>query len=386
MSETPTIGEERIERLELTVPEQGPWVADCQMEGDPVLSGEQTIMLGSTRLVGTVVMTGIFGGRTTLQIQAGGAGWSRICTAKSYQLDQGVRALLVWQDLLRDVGEKAGQFVPGKERLGLAFARNTAQGSAILESIIGGAQWWVGYDGLTHVGSRAAQSPTNYEVLAYDPSDLTVEIALDDLSELRVGSILTERLPSPVTVKSYRLTVSHEGIRATCQGAQDLPALLRAIVRHEIGLSVSTFRKYRVLGMTSDGRVNLQIVQKATGFPDLGSVTMWPGVAGAHCELKTGCEVVVAWVDGDRTQPIIVGFVGIGGASFAPTRVTFNSPVDFKGAIDISGAVTASGSVTAGGEVAANATLPATKVTLSKHTHTTSTGITTPPIVPEGGP
>src|SRR4051812_21503474 len=134
---TPQIGDERIERLDLTVSDKGPWIADCKMERDPVLQGQQTITVGPTELVGTVVSTGVFGGRTTCQIVAGKAAWSKLCTPKNYQLDQGVRTVLLWEDLLRDIGEQAGSFVPTAERIGLSFVRNTVQASTVLESFIG---------------------------------------------------------------------------------------------------------------------------------------------------------------------------------------------------------------------------------------------------------
>jgi hypothetical protein len=365
---TPQIGDERIERLELTVSDKGPWIADCKMERDPVLSGQQTITVGPTQLVGTVVSTGVFGGRTTCQIVAGKASWAKVCSVKNYQLDQGVRTVLLWEDLLRDIGEQAGSFVPTAERIGLSFVRNAVQASTVLESFIGSAKWWVEYDGLTYVGQRPSSTPKSIEVLAYDPSEQTVEVALDDLQELRVGSVLSERLPAPVSVMSYRLTISSEGIRATCQALQDMPALLRSIIKHEIDRSVAPLRKYRVVGMTGDGRVDLQIVKGATGFPDLGKVSMWPGVSGAHAELAKGCEVIVGFVDADRSQPVILGFAGKGGAGHAPVKLTFSSPVDIKGAL------------TADGEITAKNALATTKVTLTGHKHPSGTGPTGVPI------
>lgn len=350
---TPLIGEERCERLELTVGDKGPWVADVWMERDPVLSGQQTIKVGPTSLVGTVVRSGLFAGRTIAQIVGGKAKWTKVCTPKNYHLDQGVRTVLLWEDILRETTEGAGVFVPATERIGLSFVRNAVAASTVLESFIGSAKWWVAYDGLTYVGQQPSTTPRNYEVLGYDPGQQTVEIALDDLSELRVGSVLTERLPAPVTVQSFKITISALGIRARCQAVADAPALLRKMIQHEIERLVPQFRRFRVTGMTSDGRVNLQVAQKATGFPDLGNVTMWPGVAGAHCELTPGTEVVVTFIDGDRSQPIIAGFVGKGGAGFAPVKLTFYSDVDFKGA------------VTADGEITAKALSPATSVTVS---------------------
>lgn len=73
-------------------------------------------------------------------------------------------------------------------------------------------------------------------------------------------------------------------------------------------------RRYRVVGMKPAvesaklTRVELQIVQKATGFPDMLMIEQWSGAAGASAELAPGSMVLVQFIDGDREQPIVTHY------------------------------------------------------------------------------
>lgn len=323
--DTPTINGARVERMTLTVSDRGPWVVDAWMELDPTLTGPVVIQHGTQTLLGTVVEAGQHAARTTAKIVGGGAQWSKVLAAKDYHSDVGVRAALVFADLCRETGERAGTFVPTSERIGLDLARNAVAASTILEAIIGGARWWVAYDGTTNVGPIKSSAPKRYEVLAYEPLNGTVELALDGLDELRVGSTLTERLASPVSVQSYVITIASAGIRALCQTTADVPALMRSIIRHEIDAMAPQPRKYRVHAMLPDGRVELRVATQTIGYPDLSPIRMWPGVSGAHAELATGCEVIVQFVDGNRSQPIITHFAGKGVGGFRPASIAFDS-------------------------------------------------------------
>jgi hypothetical protein len=321
---TPTIDGNRCERLTLTVSDKGAWVADVWLESDPKLQGTITIKVGTTSLVGTIVQQGQDTARTSLKIVAGAGAWGKVLPPKNYHLDVDVRAALVFADLCRETREKLGTFLPAAERLGKDYVRNGVAASTILESVIGAAKWWVDYSGLTHVGQIQSSSPKHCEVLGYDPIRGQLELALDDLNELRVGSTFSDRLVQPVSVQSYQITIGAAGIRALCETVADVPALLRSIIQHEIGASVTQLRKYRVIAMLPDGRVELMVANRSSGYPNLAPLRMWPGVGGAHVELTPGCEVIVQFVDGDRTQPIITHFVGKDGGGFRPVSIAFD--------------------------------------------------------------
>jgi hypothetical protein len=85
-------------------------------------------------------------------------------------------------------------------------------------------------------------------------------------------------------------------------------------------------RKFRVVTMRpADGRVNLQAVNKALGFPDILPVRVSPGMAGLSAILKPGAIVVVQFVDGEPTQPIITHFAAEDEQGFLPIELCIDA-------------------------------------------------------------
>jgi hypothetical protein len=46
---------------------------------------------------------------------------------------------------------------------------------------------------------------------------------------------------------------------------------------------------------------------------------MWPGLAGAHSSLALGAQVLVQFIGGNPTEPIVTHFAGKDGAGWIPT-------------------------------------------------------------------
>jgi len=82
---------------------------------------------------------------------------------------------------------------------------------------------------------------------------------------------------------------------------------MRSVDAERFGL-----RKYRVVSMHTDGRVNLQIVTPSGMLPSCVRVRQAPGCPGAHGQLAEGSEVLVSFVDGDTGDPVVVNFAGRG--------------------------------------------------------------------------
>jgi hypothetical protein len=317
--------------VRLNVPNVGPWYADCELVDAPELTGHVTLQLGARSLVGTVSST--HEGTHTLhrrcRVVAGAGGWGSATAVKHYHNDAGVRARVVADDAARSVGETLGDFTPRADRMGTDYVRQAVPASVALEAAAGGAPWWVDYAGVTQVGPRpaAAVAATVYEVLAYDPITRCVTLAVDDLGAVAIGSILSERLDAPQTVRDLEATVTEEGVRivAWCGGAESalgrLAGLLRTIGERTAGHKLFGKYRYRVVRMSVD-RVDLQAVRRGAGLPDLSPVAMRPGIAGAHAELAGGAEVLVEFLEGDRTMPVISGFGGKGDPGFVPERLT----------------------------------------------------------------
>jgi hypothetical protein len=329
-----SINGQRLRTLRLVVGNRGPWFAECEFEDAPDVSGKITIKVGMQELIGTVVpqQAGTFAEQRKFRVVAGGAGWGSMLAAKAYHNDAGVKAQLVAADAARDAGETLGTFIPAAERLGIDFVRHAALASSTLEkTICDEVTWWVDYAGITQAGLRAEASVdvATYELLAFDPRTRLATLAVDETLAVGIGSILTERLDGPQTVRDLELRLEDGQLRMTawCGGsaaeAGRLSGLLQAIARRATdGLLLGKYR-YRVVRMAADGRVELQAVRRAAGLPDLQPISMWPGVAGAHAELAPSAEVLVEFIEGDRTQPIITHFAGKDGNGFVPISLSF---------------------------------------------------------------
>lgn len=324
----------RVTALRLTVSNAGAWVADLDFEGDPEVEGRVEATIGDTfTLSGTIVArsSGSYGLRRRARIVAGASGWTTDVTPKAYHNDAGVKAQLIAEDAAREVGEEIGSFVPALERVGRDYARQLGVASRVLEDAAGGVPWWVDFDGVTHVGLRPA-SPLDakaYTVLAYDPRDRIATLHMDDPSLMQIGSIIAA--DGDQIVRSYEVRVTAEEVRvlAWCAGSGTgtgyLAGLLKSIVERTTDHALHGHYRYRVVRMAGD-RVELQAVRKLAGLPDLLPISMMPGVAGAHALLTPASEVLVAFVEGDRAQPVIVAFSGKDGPGFAPAQLFLGGP------------------------------------------------------------
>jgi hypothetical protein len=326
-----TIDGKTLVGVHFVVGSNGPWYAEVEFEVHPDISGASVMRLGSLELKGTLTVesSGTFGLQRKARFVAGANGWSVEASAKNYHNDAGVKARTVVEDVAREVGESIGSFVPVSERVGSDYVREVGPASRVLEDVIGSTNWWVGYDGKTNVGPRSASTPlvTDYEVLAYDPVARLITLAVDDLTKVGVGSIISERLDSPQTIREFRVKITATEIRmhAWCGGDDSsngrLSSLVKSLVSRSQDSNLFGAYRYRVSQMSGQ-RVILQAVRKAAGLPDLGPTSMWPGIAGVHAQLALGAEVLVQFVEGDRTMPVITHFAGADGKGFVPTSLT----------------------------------------------------------------
>lgn len=333
MTETyAAVNGQRLTDLRITVGNVGPWYADCDFEAAPDISGRVTITVGDNLTLSGTVDThssGTYMLRRRVRIVGGAGGWGASVGAKSYQNDAGIKGRLVAEDAARAVGEKIGTFIPAEERVGRAYVREVGAASRALEDTLGGVAWWVDYAGVTHAGPRPATplDASLYEVLAYDPRDRIVTLGVDDPGAIKIGSILTERLDAPVTVRALELRVSAAELRvlAFVGGTETshgpLASLMRSIARKSVDDRLWGKYRYRVVRMALE-RVELQAVRKLVGLPDLLPVSVWPGVAGVVAKLAPSAEVLVEFLEGDRAQPIVTHFAGVDGEGFVPVSLT----------------------------------------------------------------
>lgn len=327
------LGEADIELAELHVPASGVWFADCTLVNAEAPTGRQTLVIGDQSFVGTVddSHSGEFGAKTVVRLIGGANGWSQVLPGRDYPNDAGVKAKLVAADAARECGERLGDFAPAQERLGVHYVREEGPASRTIEDAARGAAWWVGFDGITRVGTRATSKAGKHTLLSWNPKTLFAELVCDSLSALPIGATIpaSEVLPEPVTIQSLEIRVTAESVRvhAWCgeQPGTSLIETLKALIARVLDRKLLGTYHYRVIRMSGD-RCDLQPVKASSGMPKLVTVSMWPGVSGIHCRLTRGTEVAVQFLDGDRTRPIVNAFVGRGGPGDVPEGIEIGGP------------------------------------------------------------
>ena len=330
----------------IVVPNVGPWYATLSFQGAPDVSGRVTLTVGSLELRGVIDVRndGVFGEQRRSRIVGGAGGWGTLLPALAYHNDAGVRSLTVAQDAARLAGEELGSFDPEASAIGNDYVRQAGLASRVLEDVIGAVPWHVGFDGRTNVGEREVVDvdAEAYEVLDVEPRVGLATLALDDVSAVGIGSRLTRApLVGPVVVTELEIRVEVGSLRATAwygavgAGATALEAsrslsargriaqAMRAIARRALDGTLFGRYRYRVVQMSGD-RVELQAVRAGAGLPDILPITQQPGIAGSFAKLVGGAVVLVEFIEGDRTMPVITGFAPKGEPGHAPDELTFD--------------------------------------------------------------
>lgn len=365
-------------RVTWHVPQRGAWYALCDTQVDPKLKGRVTLKLDTLTLSGTVVPTqaGDSGDERRLTIAAGAGGWGATIRPVAYHNDAGVRVRLVAEDLARAVGETLGTFQPESEFIGSVdyVIGGPRVASLLLEDVIGDVLWWVDNAGVTQVAAnhalaipasvmleaqrereRAADRAfeaggelvEDVQVLDYDPRAKIASLSVVDLSVLRIGlKLVSGLLPAPQFITEYEVQADAAGYRvlAWCGGdrrsAGRLSELWHRVTARILPTPLFGLYRYRVIRMAGT-RVDLQSVSKAAGVPDLATITQWPGAPGIiTAKLSAGALVLVQFIEGDRSMPIVTHYTGPNDA-MVPVELTLAAAggVTVQGDLHVTGVV-----------------------------------------------
>jgi hypothetical protein len=302
------------------------------MELAPAITGLVTLRIGEREWRGTVdeARGGTHMERASVLLVGGAGSWGKSLRAKHYHSDAGVRARLVIEDAARESGETVNIAAEvGDVALGIDYVRTAGPASRALEDALQGAVWWVDAVGVTQVAASRPEAdvePSVYEVLEYDPRSSIAVVSVDDVAAVSVGSRLATRLDAVQVVRELEITVEPAAIRlrARCAPAADaLATLFRKAVQTVTGSRLWGSWRYRVTRISGD-RLELQAVSAQSGLPDVLPISVWPGVAGSHAKPALGAEVLVEFIEGDRTQPHVRAFAGKGGVGHIPEEHTLS--------------------------------------------------------------
>lgn len=325
---TATLAGHRITHARVYVPAWGvPW-AEASIDAPTALSGVVTMVVADLTFTGKI-MSGGEGpvGRASYRLAAGAGTWGQTIPAKSYANDAGVKAKTAIEDAARACGEtlETASLPSPDVRLGPAWAREEAPAARTLE-LIAPSGWYVGTDGITRIGKRAATTlAAAAQIGAVDRARRTVALAAESIAPIVPG----------VTVEGIEaVDVQHEltpaGLRTKIWGARGtaknrrLAALTRIIEQMDPDRRYRGTFEYRIVTQTGE-RLNLQPVRVSIGMPDLQVTPVRPGIPGASASHALGSRVLVTFVDASPARPVVVGFEDKDGDGFSPVVLTLNA-------------------------------------------------------------
>jgi len=323
-----TIDGNACSRARVHLPSWGVWYADLDVVGAVALSGAVTIAIGAATYAGTIVVGGVYEGRSAYRVAGGAHGWRTAIAGHSYVNDLGVKRASIVTDAAAACGEDidtAGLV----GAIGPAYVRAADLASRVLDDAAPRA-WYVGVEGTTRFGARTATTiTTDAPRVRVDPAAGMITIAPDpaDVAALVPGVSL-----DGATAVDVQIDVDAEsGLRATLYsspwGASRRSNAWRAIVRAIVPEARwNGAHEYRVVALESDsGRLALQAVRTVRGMPDLRFVRVRPGIAGASCDPMLGSLVLVTFVDSDPARPVVVAFDDEDAPGFVPTAAALDA-------------------------------------------------------------
>lgn len=310
----------------ITTPGCGVWIADLDVDLDPsgiVPTGPAIFMVGGTPLTGTIDdhASGKFGEKAHVQIVGGRAGWGKTVPALHLHNDFAVLSSVVYSTTAATVGEVVIDSAP--KPLGKDFVRCAGPASRVLA----GVNWYVNAAGVTIVGPRLPIpfNPLTVDILEWDPLTKRAVLASDEL--VMPGTVLLDLRFGTAIVRDVEQTFSAAGARAICwcdtsilpefvPGAPKEPPgtrlarALGALARESAGVSYLKQYQYRIILQGGDKRLTLQNVDPLDSPAPLilQQVEVWPGLCGSSVRFTPGTVVVVAFLDGDPSRPVVVGF------------------------------------------------------------------------------
>lgn len=321
----------------LHAPWTGVWTADFDLPTDEVPSGRVEARIGDLVFSGTVdpERSGAFRSGARVRLVGGAGGWSKAAPRRHFHADQGLKRRVVLEDTARAVGETLDlDSALADAVIGVDFVREDTDeaGFAVPASTVlaraGAPLWWVGYDGVTRAaGTRPTPATGAVEVLNFDTRLRTVELA--DVAPIEVGSVLQ--------LDGAEEVVRELRIHATAKAARTIAVVanvqfnriydaIAAIARHATAERLHGLFVFRVFDMAGD-RARLQRASKKAvpGLPDVLLVSQWPGTAGAWAKLREGALVLVEFIEGDVTRPIVARAERKEGEGFLPLELLLDA-------------------------------------------------------------
>lgn len=317
-----TLSGSRVTSATVSIPAWGCWWALVSIDGEKDLTGAVDLTIADLTLKGTIVSGGKQQGRSSFHVVGGAGGWGKTIPAKDYSDDAAVKLSTVLKDAAESVKEKIDlSTIANTNRLGPDFVRPEQPASYTLESVAERG-WYVGEDGITHIGRRPAAALTTSatRVTPVDKQRGTLELAAESIAKILPGAII-----DGLEALDVEHSISAKGgVRTMIWGKLGASSFSRRLdAMRQIFEQLDPYRRYRGFTeyrvVTQEGeRLNLQPIRVSTGMPELRRVYVRPGVSGCRATVKLGSRVLVAFADADPARPFVASFEDAEGEGFLP--------------------------------------------------------------------
>jgi hypothetical protein len=302
-----TINDAPVLTGELSMPRVGAWHAKIQSPGDEALSGSVTIVSHGLTFSGTVVRSGVDGGRVLTRVVGGTGKLPTELPAKNYANAVGVKVRQVVADLLREAGETLSADSEGAvlDRTLAKWERSKGTASDALRDILEpfGAAWRVLRDGTVWVGAVAyPEQEIAHVLLDEDWIGGSIEIA-PEAPELRPAVTF---LGQPISYVVHSLEPGALRTEARTVGSPG-NLLERALgpVRREIDFSRAYLCK--VTSQNADGTVALLPIDDRMKGRGLDKVRVRAGIP-AEVKVPVGARCILEFAGGKPDDPMVTGW------------------------------------------------------------------------------
>jgi hypothetical protein len=300
-----------------------------------------TLVLGSESWIGTVDPddAGTFADRQTFVITGGAGGWAKAPSRLPNSNDAGLRRDEIASALAVAVGESLAIDASVSPALGTHYPRPETPAAEVMHDLFGDVPWWVDALGVTRVGPHpTVDASARVQVLELDLSVGRARLGFLGTEQGAISDVLPGvTLVDPVraageslVIESTRVEVSQDGVSVAVEISRSAANVNDRVAELVAGLSALAAPRrlftrgpyrYRVYDMQGD-RARLQVVNRDLRLPDLIPVDLVPGVAGWAAQLTPGSVVLVDFVEGDPTLPIVTHYTRKGDAGWLPVTLT----------------------------------------------------------------
>lgn len=304
--------------VRLFMPWIGVWHADVDVDLGTIPTtptGPCLLKIGDQILNGTIdpEATSKLGDfKAHVRVVGGSNGWSTDVKRLPYHMDGGVLLQHVLTTTAAAVKEVVVLANP-TERFGIDYVRMEGPASQVLR----GRDWHVNFQGVTFVGPRlpASPKPGTLDILDWDGITHRLTAASDEIVIPGTEIIDTRIGTGRATVRTVEQTWGVDGamVRAWCSAeppeeSNPIAAPIYEAIDHRVQRSYLAPQLYRVVTQDAKGRLVLQAVSLKAGAPDMIPLSPWPGMSGLSATYKLGTEVLVSFINGDPTRPVVGNF------------------------------------------------------------------------------